>query len=259
MRETRIGFFQSPLQVDLDRIAEELLDSLRVDMALISVQNNNELVSLGVSSTVLQAGTGRTNAAEDMVCLHVIQENTPLLLSDARADPKTRSVGYVRAGLVSGYIGVPIQNAEIGPIGAICGVTNAPRNWTAEELRYLKALATSVENLILREMYRRESADANSLATEYDNIIAAFSLVRAEATSIHDAKGRLVFANRALTQIVDDATLESEQVLSAFCGEVPSDTLGLQLANGLKFVVTRQMTGSGYWVCQWQTDERRLN
>lgn len=259
MRETRIGLVQSPLQVDLDRIAEDLLDSLHVDMALISIQHNNALVSLGVSSTVLKAGMNRTHSADDTVCLHVVRENTPLMLADARIDPMTSSLGCVKAGIVAGYIGVPIQNAEIGAIGAICGISGTPRDWSEEDLRYLKALAGTVENLILREMYRRESADASSLATEYDNIIAAFSLVRAEATSIHDTEGRLVFANRALTQIVDEASLENERVTSIFrCEQSPAKTC-LRLAKGTRLVVTPQKTASGYWVCHWQTDERQLN
>jgi GAF domain-containing protein len=259
MRETRIGVVQSPLQADLDRIAEDVIAFLGVDVALISVLHNNALVSLGVSSTVLQICKDRTHAPSDMVCLHVMKKNVPFQITDATAHPETSSIGYVRAGLVGGYIGVPIQNAEVGSIGAICGVTRAPRTWKDDDLRYLKALSSTVENLILREMYRRECADASTLATEYDNIIAAFSLVRAEATSIHDAEGRLVFANRALTQHVDDTILESEPVIRAFRTQDPGKTLSLRLPDKRQYLVSCEMTASGYWVCQWKADGRQLN
>lgn len=259
MRETRIGLVQSPLQVDLDRIAEDIIETLNADMALISVVNNNSLVSLGVSSTVMNVRPDRKHEVGDMVCFHVVKEDTPFLVSDARTHPETHSIGYVRAGLVSGYIGVPIQNAEVGAIGAICGVTLEPRNWSKSDLRYLEALSLSVENLILREMYRQETADAAELATEYDNIIAAFSLVRAEATSIHDREGRLVFANRALTQNVDDVGLQSDTVIQAFHRSGDEDRFQIRLHNGRRFVISRQLTGSGYWVCHWQSDDRRMH
>ncbi len=159
---------------------------------------------------------------------------------------------YVANGTVSGYIGVPIRNAELGAIGAVCGVTSRPRNWQSSDLNYLKAVALSVENLILREMYRLESADANSLVSEYDQIIAAFSLVRAHPTSIHDRNGRLVFANKALSEIVSDADLESSTVRRALQRPLSDDPLRMKIPDSqMSYLLSRRETSSGYFVCQW--------
>lgn len=259
MRETKLGKIHSPLHADLDRITDGIVESLGVDMALFSVSSNNSLISLGLSESIVRMKDMRVHDPADLICNQVIQSNAPLVVPDARTDPQTSGNRHVREGLVAGYIGVPIQNAEVGAIGALCGITTAPRNWSDSDLRYLSAVALGIENLILREMYRLECADVSNLASEYDKIIAAFSLVRAEPTSIHDGSGRLVFANKALMEYVNENDLQTAAVTSALLETSGEATLQLGIASGARFSVTRVRTSSGYYVCHWAPDDVRLN
>lgn len=259
MRESKIGMIQSPLQADLDRIADGVVNYLDADMALLSVTHNAAIISLGLSATVKRVRAERTHVPDDMVCLQVIQQDASLVLRDARDVPEFAGTGYVKAGLVAGYIGVPIQNAEIGTIGALCGVTQTPRDWSDADLQYLQAISQTVESLILREMYRLESLDATTLASEYDQIIAAFALVRADATSIHDAKGRLVFSNRALTEQIDETELESTRFKNALLRAEDGQLIPYTSNSGKSFVLIRVRTGSGYFVSQWKPSKVRLN
>lgn len=259
MRESKFGLIQSPVQADLDRIAEEIVEYLGADMALLSVTHNSAMVSLGVSKAVKHAEMERTHMLEDMVCTRVVNGNAPVILEDARSDALARDMPKVRDGLVGGYIGVPIRSAEIGAIGAICGVTRAPRVWTEADIKYLKTIAETVENMILREMYRLESLDASTRASEYDQIIAAFALVRAEATSIHDGTGRLVFANRTLTDQVAETELESRRMISVLRAPIADGSVRYRASNGVDYDLTRTQTGSGYFVSQWRPVRERLN
>lgn len=260
MREGTFGTIQSPLQADLDGIAKTIVETLGVDIALVSFTTNTELVSLGLSGNMGRTRENRFHVPSDLVCLNVIQNNEALVLPDARAHPDFRYVRYVANGTVSGYIGVPIRNAELGAIGAVCGVTSRPRDWKSSDLHYLKAVALNLENLILREMYRLESADANSLVSEYDQIIAAFSLVRAHPTSIHDRNGRLVFANKALSEIVSDADLESSTVQRALRKPLSDDPLRVKLADSqASYLLSRRETSSGYFVCQWTAVSKSMH
>lgn len=259
MRESNFGIIQSPLQADLDRIAADVVDNLAADLVLLSVTNKSALVSLGISDSVRQVADSRWHVPEDMVCLHVAETDMPLVLRDACQHPEAAETRYVQEGLVVGYMGVPIRNAELGAIGAICCVTQAPRDWTDGDVRYLKAVAESIENLILREMYRLESMDASSLASEYDQIIAAFALVRAEPTSIHDENGRLVFANRALTDVVEEADLEGARIRAVLKADAKAPQLEFRTAEGETFTLSRLTTSSGYFVCQWKPSAQRLN
>jgi len=259
MRETKIGMIQSPIQADLDRIAEDVVQYLNADMALLSVTYNTAVVSLGLSETVKRARLDRMHVPEDMACLQVMENDEALVLSDARKDPIASQTAYVQDGLVTGYIGVPIRNAEVGAIGALCGVTHSPRTWTDADVRYLTAISESVENLILREMYRLESLDATTLASEYDQISAAFALVRAEPTAIHDGRGRLVFANRSLTDLVDETELESSTFRSVLLRTGAEGVVRYQTPAGISYILTRLRTGAGYIVSQWRLDQTLLN
>lgn len=252
MREGKIGQIQSPLQADLDGIAEDVVETLGVDIALFSLTHNTQLVSLGLGGNIGRTREDRFHVPSDLVCLHVIENNSPLVLSDARVHPDFKDVAYVANGTVTGYLGVPVENAEVGAIGAICAVTSSPREWSSKDMRFLRTVSSTIENLILREMYRLECADVSSLVSEYDQIIAAFSLVRAAPTSIHDRDGRLVFANKALTEFVPDADLQREDIKQVLMSPLSEEPLRVDIdRNAYGFYVRRSETSSGYIVCQW--------
>lgn len=248
----------SELQKSLNRLADSLAETLRCDLALISFQHNDSIVLLGLSSS---AGciTARRHRATDLVCLHVIENNCPLVLSDARRDPSVAGLPVVREGPVVAYLGVPIRNAEIGAVGAVCGISSTPREWQDGERRYLEAVAFGVENMILREMYRLESQISNRLLNEYDEIISAFSQVRAEPTSIHDRDGRLVFANRRLIEQVPDAELHSAALRAALRAGRGEPVLEFVSGCGQTYRIERCVTASGQQVCHWACVTPRLN
>lgn len=259
MRKERLRAIHSPLQEELDRIADDIVECLDADMALLSLTNDALLVSLGMSGSVGRSKGMRHHIPENLVCFDTIVSGEPLILTNARDHHRASTTPFVLDGTVQGYIGVPIRNAELGAIGAVCGITSTPRNWSASDLQYLRAVSLSVENLILREMHRLESENACNLASEYDNIIAAFAIVRAEPTSIHDEAGNLVFANRALTDNVSDAELQGEAIVSALRQRDKDTVIDYTSAAGIRYAVSRQRTASGYSVCQWSPRSHRLH
>lgn len=259
MRQTMIGAIQTPLQADLDRIAEDVIDVLGVDISMLSVSNNRTLVTLGLSSSIIGLRDNNQYPSRDMACGFVAQNDTPVMLEDARKHPIIGKTKFVRDGVFQGYIGTPVHNAEVGAIGAVCAATKGKRAWTEENLKYLQAVAQNVENIILREMYRLESADASNLASEYDQIIAAFALVRAEPTSIHDENGRLVFANRTLTDVVEESDLESQTLKSVLLSKPANVPTSYVTQTGGSYRLSPTRTSSGYLVCQWSRDTSRLN
>lgn len=259
MRESNLGKIQSPLQADLDRVTDRIVEALDVDYALLSIKHNRHLVSMGLSETFGRTRDRRWHVPEDLVCFEMLKKGRPLVLVDAREHVEFGATKHVMNGTVAGYIGVPIQNAEIGTIGTLCGITSKPRDWAESDLGYLVTVGQNVENMILREMYRLESKDASRLVSEYDQIIAAFSLVRAEPTSIHDPNGRLVFANRALTEHVSDAELQNARIKKALMAKDFATSTKVHVADGRVFSVTRGQTSSGYYVFQWARVASRLN
>jgi len=259
MLEANIQHAQAPLQADLDQIAEDIVGNLKADLALLSFTHNTKLVSIGLSNSAWVATGTRTHNAQDMICMHTRDADAPLRIPDTRKVPAFDMLNVVSSGLVIGYLGVPIHNAEVGAVGVVCAGMNAPRVWTDAEENYLRAMSRTVEQIILKEMYRIESQDANQVLNEYDQIISAFSMVRAAPTSIHDHAGKLVFANRAISSFLSDAELHSPEVMKTILAPpydrpVPYRSMGQQV-----FDVSRHLTSGNYLVCQWDPAKHQLN
>lgn len=261
MREGTIGKIQSPLQADVEQTIRSLLEICDADFVVFSLAKRNvQLVALGLTSEVSCARAGPADAEFAWTRPDWTSRTSQLVLSDARSVPEFRDQPSVADGTICGYLGSAIENSEVGPIGTISVITSNPREWAEADVQYLNATVLAVETLILRELYRLESVDAVSLVSEYDKIIAAFTLVRAAPTSIHDQSGRLVFANRDLSDSVEIFELDKVFDMAKFAAPVDGSPLRVfSRRSGATYEVRRTTTSSGYFVCQWSVDAGRLN
>jgi GAF domain-containing protein len=95
-------------------------------------------------------------------CKHVVTDNQPLIVDDAREHPilkDNKATAYL--GVV-GYLGMPLTTADGHPIGSFCVIDDQPREWTDEEIDIIRELAMSVMTEIdLRaQIAAREIAEA---------------------------------------------------------------------------------------------------
>ncbi len=257
----REGYFEgsrSPICSVLNRITEEVVESLGVDFAVFSVKPNEHLGALGLEASYFSSKDDRTLCEACLDEVDWLDDKAPVVESDARRYPMGHNIASGAKMAVAGCLAVPVHNGALGPIGVIFGISSTPRAWTDIEVSYLKAVSAGVGNLIACEKLRIDAADASKLASDYDEIITTFSLVRAAAASIHDALGRLVFANRALSRIV-----EIQELAFPFDSRAASLEHGVQVAvqlrAGCRFVATPESTPSGYFVCHWTPEGRKLN
>lgn len=259
MLEANISRIQPPLLADLDQIADDMVAHLKADLSMVSFTHNIQLVSLGLSNSVYRSRCERVHEASYMACGSVVKEDRTIRCADAGKDPKFRDLPLIQKLGVAGYMGVPIHNADLGAVGAVCVVTYAPRDWTDAEESYLRAIARMVEQMILKEMYRLETQDATEALNQYDQIISAFSMVRAAPTSIHDSQGNLVFANRAISAYIADCEMHGTPVLKTIMSPPLAVPARYRSRDGHVFEITRHLTSGEYLVCQWAPVNARMN
>ena len=78
-------------------------------------------------------------------CTHTIQQRTPMIVDDARLDPR-----YADSPLVIGpphirsYAGVPLRTSEGYNVGALCAMDTNPRSFSPAEIAILTNFATIV-------------------------------------------------------------------------------------------------------------------
>jgi diguanylate cyclase (GGDEF)-like protein len=93
-------------------------------------------------------------------CTHAIQQDAPLIVPDALADPAFRNSPLVLGEPhIRFYCGVPLKVHGGHSIGTLCAIDRRPREFTAEQINLLRDLA----RLIANEIELRRIATADSL------------------------------------------------------------------------------------------------
>jgi signal transduction histidine kinase len=87
-------------------------------------------------------------------CKYVIEEGQPLVVEDAREDPRVSDNPAVTELGVISYLGAPLRTRDGFLLGSFCVVGSEPRKWTLKDLDRLSDLAGAV----MREIEFRELA-----------------------------------------------------------------------------------------------------
>lgn len=146
---------------ELDHIVELAASLFEVPISLISiVAEENQFFAARVGLEA--ASTPRSSS----FCAHALDRSGPLLVEDARADPR-----FAANPLVTGppyirfYAGAPLRVARGHVLGTLCVISPETRVCSPERVRQLEVLARIlVDRLELRRSERRRRANEARLA-----------------------------------------------------------------------------------------------
>jgi GAF domain-containing protein len=106
-------------------------------------------------------------------CKHVVGENTPLIVDDARVHPVLHDNGSVKAMNAIGYLGFPLHIASGKTLGSFCVVDSKPRHWTDAEIEIMRELAEIVKYEIeARALVHKGHITTDQLEDLHGTIIA---------------------------------------------------------------------------------------
>ena len=181
-----------------DRLAELAADLLEVPIALVS------LLDAERQWFKAKVGLSLCQTARDIsFCQHAVLASEPLLVEDARLDPRFADSPLVRGEPhIRFYAGIPLKPDGQHVLGTLCVIDRQPRRLSARQLRQLQALAGQVEELLKLQRHRllfdHESLRSQQRAARYDAIVrgAAAGIVRI------DSQGRIVEINDFALQLL---------------------------------------------------------
>ena len=113
-----------------DKLADRLKKKLGCDASYISVRSHDNLYYFGHSEKTSIQSTFRGDNVDETVCKIPISRNSLFLAGDLSDEPGFSDLPYVQSGLIKAYVGVPIQNENQEPIGAVCLLSSSKRNWS---------------------------------------------------------------------------------------------------------------------------------
>jgi diguanylate cyclase (GGDEF)-like protein/PAS domain S-box-containing protein len=120
----------------LTRLASRVLDAPIAMMSLVDDERQFFKSAVGVDIT--------QTPLSHSFCQHVVVDEEPLVVSDARLDPRLRENPAIEELGVIAYAGVPLTDAAGNTLGSFCVVQGTPREWETEEIDALGDLAESV-------------------------------------------------------------------------------------------------------------------
>jgi signal transduction histidine kinase len=138
----RLGLLGTPREEVFDRLTRLAAQVLGTPGALVTVTTDKVQFcksSLGLPEPWASAGLPLTYG----LCPYTVASGEPLLVADARTDPRFCDNPGVRELGVAGYAGVPLLTSDEQAIGAFCAFDDRPRTWTVEDRQALEDLAAA--------------------------------------------------------------------------------------------------------------------
>ncbi|MEM1343600.1 MAG: ATP-binding protein [Pseudomonadota bacterium] len=218
---------------NLTRIAATEFDTPHSLVSLIDYDRDC-LVFCGQTGLVEPLASQRKAPLDHALCRVVAETDAPLVICDARLDPRVSANPAVAAYGIAAYMGVPVRDGEGMALGALCVGDFRPRAWTSDDVERLERLAACVTdrfaligalNRRTRECRRAEAASeaksmflatmSHELRTPLNGILPLAELLQRQLddpkqrhtlTTIHDA-GKLMLS--IVDTLLDHAKIEA--------------------------------------------------
>jgi len=176
-------------------------------------------------------------------CKHVVASDSILLVTNAPDHDLVRDNGAVRDLNVIAYLGAPVHDPNLVPIGALCVIDTQPRQWSDEQVSRLGKLASCVDDAIrLRaalnagEAMRREQHEftyaishdlkspANTLSMLQNELASELGPSRTE--NVRELLDKCVETTRRMGGLIEDV-LSYTRTLETDTAFEPIDTRSL--------------------------------
>jgi GAF domain-containing protein len=193
-----LTLMDTPTEAMFDRLTRLATRLIGAPVSLVSLVDGERQWFKSMVGLPQPWANARQTPLSHSFCQHVVAEQKPLIVSDAR------TVSFLKDNLaipdlsVIGYLGMPLTTSDGVTLGSFCVIDSKPRDWTAEEVQILEDLAETTMALV--EM----RSQIMTLTTLNENRIrsAMAQLMQAESRRKHEAEfyGNLL---RRVTEMVE--------------------------------------------------------
>lgn len=202
----------------LDRIAGLVRRVLGVPTALVTLVEDARQVFPGAIGLPEPWQTRRETPLSHSFCQHVVSDGAPLVVSDARTDPRlAANLAIPDLGVIA-YAGMPLTNRAGAVIGSLCAIDSEPREWTDDELTNLQDLADSCSSeLQLREAAKQAAFESYRVRTLVDSMPVGYVH--------HDTEWHVTAVNSEAARLVDstEADLVGQVLWDRFPAAIGSE------------------------------------
>lgn len=125
-----------------DHYARLVCRVLRVPRSTVTIVETDRQIFPGACGLQEPARSSRQTPLSHSYCRYVVADRGPLMVPDAREDPRLADSPAVHDGAIA-YAGWPLHDGAGRTIGALCAVDTEPREWTTDDVKVLEDLAAA--------------------------------------------------------------------------------------------------------------------
>jgi GAF domain-containing protein len=171
-----------------DRFAQMVRGVIGVPVALVTLVDPERQFFPGACGLGDPWQQLRQTPLSHSFCQHVVATAEPLIVTDARTDPRVAGNLAIDDLGVIGYAGMPLTDADGNVLGSLCAIDTEPRTWTSDELDLLADLAAACSDSLRLRIATQRAETAEQIA------VAA----HARAGAAYDRSQLLLRASAAL-------------------------------------------------------------
>ena len=135
------GVLDTPDEDAFDRLTRDAAETLHADAVLVTlVDDDRQFIKSRAGASDRFDGRRETPLSHSF-CQYVVAGNAPLLVEDAREDPRLRTNLAIEDLGVVAYAGVPLMDEQGHALGALCAIGHEPREWSGADIAKLAELA----------------------------------------------------------------------------------------------------------------------
>lgn len=159
---SRTGLLDSPPEEPFDRLTRLACRFLRTPIALVSLVDSGRQFLKSQQGLPEPWASRRETPLSWSFCRHVVADNTPLVVADAREHPLVHANPAVREIGIVAYLGVPLAAPDGQVLGSFCVIDRVPRRWDQDDVAVVRDLAgAAASEVALRlELLERRQAEA---------------------------------------------------------------------------------------------------
>lgn len=172
----------------LDHYARLVRRLLGVPTSTVTIVEGPRQIFPGASVLQEPCLSGRQALLSHSYCQYVVEDARPLIVSDARQDPRWADSPAVQGLDAIAYLGWPLIDSGGRTVGSLCAMDTEPREWTDEDVHVLEDLASACS---------AELQHAGRVADEGESLARAIFASVDVAMAFYDPDGRLLLCNDA--------------------------------------------------------------
>lgn len=173
------------------RLAKRLL---RAPASLVSIVEAKRQIFPGAVGLVETLMSSRQTPIAYSFCQYVVEDAKPLVVSDARNDPRLQSNPAIEEFDVIAYVGYPLTDATGQTVGSLAALDSVPRAWSTDDLDVLQDLALACS---------AELQHARQIAEDGEQLARSIFATTDIALAFYDSNHELVMANEPAHRVAE--------------------------------------------------------